>query len=1237
MSAKAIQLYISEQLYKFCYGEKCCMKFLGFLFSLDREHFFKTINNLSLSMHTYVHEGQEHVIVFKNNCCHVVSEPMILKIQKESVNDLYVMHYGGESGGSHEDDRIMFDYVSPRNVSPPVVPQHRFSLGPLKQSLARPNFYALQNIQRDCPLQPFREIILNSLQSNRVLIVNGADNCDKSNDISMFIINNCAEKKIHCKIICVEREHLVAIYNSERVAARYQEKVGETVAYQIQLQSRISDSSNLVYTTSFFLLRVLMGQSIVDSFRHISHVIVVDVHIHEAYSDLLLRELKEALKYHPHLRIILLSNFYSNCEFLNYFGEGYELVLENNKKIREIPKNKILYLEDINELLPETRISTDITKAFYALQMKNIKNNNNNIHLDGCLELYERLASDQYFDSFLYLIKGESCNINYRHSTTGKTALIIASLLGKLDHVKTLLRFNADPYITDNQNTNAIKAALSMSHQQCADILQMSHYDRNKQNISVEGLNRDCIDYHLILDILQLINSNKHWKMGNIMVFLPSYQHLVKLNYAILKQKLLGNIPEKMLVFLLHNAVDKSDLDAVIQKWPNMVKLILATDIVESLKCFDDIEYIIDTARQYRCIYNYQNMCKEFVYEWSTKDSMDNRCLILNKETGGICFRLLPKVIYENAQEFPTPELLYMYLDRVCLSVKLLSSNTMVAEYLQETIVKPPFIQVYRTVETLKKINIFTDLEDITWLGCRLIDVPVECYLGKILVFAILLQCLDPVLTIVGFMSTLDPLEVSYYINQLNEPFVDLLRCKIKSEKQRLSEGILSDHLMYLRLYQEWQNNFRNEDNCLELNEYHFILNGLLEQVCNMRTQLVGSLRSSQLIHSKGDLSMHYINLKSNCWSVIKAALVAGIYPNICVVDHKVNRIKSPCKREIVLHPSSVLRPLELNARSLLNFGSNWIIYDKETNSYSCNSVGCNTVVTSLTVALFGGATKINSTSIQLIRNQYKSRESQNQTCYFRIDDWICFVADTKEAQLILKTRRSFYNMYNNYLQYCGSLETQNKRHHHALTLTQNHKLFDYIEKILTHEDIVNGFIQPEKIGLRPKALPNQFIMNHSVYTLLAKSCYKISNQRISYTINKQQIKQFYMIYNPEVNESKGINSCNVNYNKDWYQQLSTMLSPPNFIENKLIFVICYSLNPDYLHGIALAEWDKGVLTLHYCFKCDIELLDILNHINSTSYLFIAVSSRRAAIQLDNHTGDFILNLFAARTDWLHT
>lgn len=305
--------------------------------------------------------------------------------------------------------------------------------------------------------------------------------------------------------------------------------------------------------------------------------------------------------------------------------------------------------------------------------------------------------------------------------------------------------------------------------------------------------------------------------------------------------------------------------------------------------------------------------------------------------------------------EVHKPDLLTIPLDRVCLTAKLLSHQSMVSEYLQETIVKPPFIQIYRCVENLKKMSVFTELEDITWLGCRLIDLPVECHLGKLLVFAILLQCLDPILTIVSFMSTLDPFELSQYLDDLVEPYKDTIRCKLKEERSRQSEGFLSDHLTFLRLYQEWQNDLRDEGTDSVPNKYSFMLNGLLEHVCNARTQLVGALRSAQLIHNKGHLSMHYINLKSNSWPIIKAALVGGLYPSICVLDRKVNRLKSPGKNELVLHPDSVLRGLDMDSLKNMNFLSPWIIYGSVGKGWHCSSINYNTVVAAISIALFAG------------------------------------------------------------------------------------------------------------------------------------------------------------------------------------------------------------------------------------------------------------------------------------------
>lgn len=456
----------------------------------------------------------------------------------------------------------------------------------------------------------------------------------------------------------------------------------------------------------------------------------------------------------------------------------------------------------------------------------------------------------------------------------------------------------------------------------------------------------------------------------------------------------------------------------------------------------------------------------------------------------------MPASIYQSLMEARIPELLNMPLEKICLTVKLLSPRSMVTEYLQETITKPQFIYVCQSIELLKKMHVFTELEDITWLGCRLIDLPVDCHLGKMLIFGVMLQCLDPVLTIASFMQAFDPFDLAFYLDGMMVPHKDLIRRRFKEERNRLSGNILSDHLVYLRLYQEWQNetpgdgagsislsngNFSDESSSsnnvqMLYNEQHFLFHGILEQVSYIRTQLVGSLRSSQLIHNHGNLSMHYINQKSNCWPLVKAALVGGLYPNICLLDFECNRIKSPRKRELVVHPDSLLRDLELHSTEVVHgrFNTPWIVYGNETNSWNCNSVNHCTLISPASIALFAGSPNLCMSCIQ-IKESSDTAPSESRQCILYIDEWISFEMELKEAQLLLKARQCFFRIFAYYLENCNNPENFKNMN---ILLVQNYPVFECLERVLTREDEVNGFIHLNEIGLRPKAITTRYLAN---------------------------------------------------------------------------------------------------------------------------------------------------------------
>ncbi|XP_067633183.1 benign gonial cell neoplasm protein [Eurosta solidaginis] len=1268
MIKNIVQQYIFEQLMHFRDGNRCCQKFSGSFRSTERAILAEYAFKLGYNSRHIVHNGIEFLKVYKKHCLHYMEHTPELRLTAHTEKELFILLRESDFIGSQIEMQMSPDFFSP-NCARPTIPPHRFSLG-LKQSMARQNLIGQKSFQDKCYLQPYKTRLLEAVRRSRVIIVNGDSIFEKSTGIPMYIIENCAERRAHCKIICVEREQLLAIHNSEKLSEHLGEKVGNTVAFQIHLQSRISEGSNLIYTTSSFLLRVLMGQSIVDSFRHISHIIVCDVYRHEAFADLLLCELRAALRCHAHLKVILLSNSLYNLRFLEYFGEGEVLQLEN-PKTPDMQAAKIFHIEDVQKIverekerhhlrlrLPPTSssslsLTTSSSAYIYSTNMTQL-HNGNFFNVDRILENYELTGTDQALETFLYMVQCENISIDYRHSITGKTAIIIAAKSGNLLHIKTLLEKYADPYIMDKQNLNAISNAIAGGNMMCIELLNSV---KNLRNI-----NPSALDYSLVMDLIRVLMISSKWETGNIVIIVADYEQLLRINYWILRSKMIGDIQQQVVIYMLHNNIEKDQLELVVNGTPDCINIVIATDIIESVIPKYQFKYIIDLARSRRNVYNADAGCKEFIFEWVAREALENRARLTSRKGECVsCFRFIPSFHVDKLAKTYIPELVVMPLDRICLTVKLLSPHTMVSEYLQTTICRAPFINVHNSVEFLKKIYVFDELEEVTWLGCRLIDVPIDCQLGKLLVFAILLQCLDPVLTIVSFLSTFDPLELPTEIcSNRNYATLGEMRVKVKEERKRLAENILSDHLIYLRLYQEWQNNLRDDNPEMVLvDEPDYVLNGILEKVCDIRTHLVGALRSSQLIHNQGPLSMHYINLKSNSWPMIKATLAAGLYPCICVVDTYEGRLKCNRPKELVIHPASILReltmePLSYKARG---FPSNWIVYGNEMNSFNLNSAKCCSLVTPLTVAMFAGPPKIDSSNIYMLSNtsnNYLNACSSNianekdAMVIFYIDDWIEIKMTPTSAQLVLKTRQYFYSAYMNFLQNCGSIDKWRRTN---AFLNSVSRLFDTLERVFALEDQACGFVKPLNIGLRPKAVPNKFITSFNAVISWNEEeslnfMHKYQRDNISKWVEQQQLKkaqvpelkrngkfvcwekQFFVVYITQTD------LVFRKYSQDWLREAVTKIIEPCLKNDILTFVILYNKNPDQFCMVAVAKKLFGTFRLQEYFKNKIPICEVLKICSMQNICAPAFVEKRNAFQIDALIGNIILDLFAFGTNF---
>ncbi|RZC37856.1 ATP-dependent RNA helicase DHX57, partial [Asbolus verrucosus] len=163
--------------------------------------------------------------------------------------------------------------------------------------------------------------ILNTINKSQIVVISGETGCGKSTQVPQFIFDdwlvNYDQDNRHIEIVCTQPRRISAISVAERVAEERNAKIGNTVGYQIRLESKVSAFTRLTFCTTGILLRRLESEPILPT---VTHIIVDEVHERSEQSDFLLLILKEILPFRPDLKIILMSATMNAQLFSDYFG-----------------------------------------------------------------------------------------------------------------------------------------------------------------------------------------------------------------------------------------------------------------------------------------------------------------------------------------------------------------------------------------------------------------------------------------------------------------------------------------------------------------------------------------------------------------------------------------------------------------------------------------------------------------------------------------------------------------------------------------------------------------------------------------------------------------------------------------------------------------------------------------------------------------------------------------------------
>ncbi|KAK7300204.1 hypothetical protein RJT34_11041 [Clitoria ternatea] len=741
-----------------------------------------------------------------------------------------------------------------------------------------PNLKQIVEDRSKLPIASFKDAITSTVESHQVVLISGETGCGKTTQVPQFILDHTWAKGDVCKIVCTQPRRISATSVSERIASERGENIGENIGYKIRLESRGGRQSSIVLCTTGVLLRVLVSKGshkstigpVSDDISGITHIIMDEIHERDRYSDFMLAIIRDMLLSYPHLRLILMSATFDAVRFSQYFGSC---------PIIHVPgftyPVKTFYLEDVLTI---------------------VRSNNDNHLLDGAacsvpingheLSEEEKLSMDEAINSawsndewdlLLELVSSEGTPelLNYQHSLTGLTPLMVFAGKGKVGDMCMLLSIGADCNLRAEDGMTALEIAERENQSEAAEIIK-KHMDNDFSN-SIGGknsldkylatVNPELVDVVLIEKLIRKICIDS--TDGGILVFLPGWDDINSTRERLLASSFFKN-SSRFMIISLHSMVPSMEQKKVFRRPPHGCrKIILSTNIAETAITIDDIVYVIDTGRMKEKSYDPYNNVSTLQSSWISKASARQREGRAGRCQPGICYHLYSMIRAASLPDFQIPEIRRMPIEELCLQVKLLNPSCKIDEFLGKTLDPPVFESIRNGIIVLQDIGALSKDEQLTQLGEKLGSLPVHPSVSRMLFFAILMNCLDPALTLACASDYRDP----FTLPMLPE---DKKRATAaKSELACLYQGC-GDQFAVLAAFECWNNAKKMGLEARFCSQY-FVSSSAMHMLSGMRRQLQAELIRNGFIPE--DVSSYSVNAHDP--GVLHAVLVAGLYPMV--------------------------------------------------------------------------------------------------------------------------------------------------------------------------------------------------------------------------------------------------------------------------------------------------------------------------------------------------------------------
>uniref|UniRef100_H3D255 RNA helicase n=1 Tax=Tetraodon nigroviridis TaxID=99883 RepID=H3D255_TETNG len=309
---------------------------------------------------------------------------------------------------------------------------------------------------------------------------------------------------------------------------------------------------------------------------------------------------------------------------------------------------------------------------------------------------------------------------------------------------------------------------------------------------------------------------------------------------------------------------------------PGARKVVVATNIAETSLTIDGIIYVIDPGFCKQKSYNARTGMESLIVTPCSRASANQRAGRAGRVAAGKCFRLYTAWAFKHEMEETTvPEIQRTNLGNVVLLLKSLGINDLVHFDFMDP---PPHETLVLALEQLYALGALNHLGELTKLGRRMAELPVDPMLSKMILASEQYKCSNEVLTIAAMLS----------VN--NSIFYRPKDKVVHADNARMNFVVPGgDHLVLLNVYNQWVESGYSTQWCYE----NFIQFRSMRRARDVRDQLEGLMDriEVEVVSSQGDnvpirkavtagYFYHTARLSKGGYKTVKHQQTVFVHPN---------------------------------------------------------------------------------------------------------------------------------------------------------------------------------------------------------------------------------------------------------------------------------------------------------------------------------------------------------------------